>query len=188
MKSIKVINLLNLIINKGNKGEVPRYVLYDERKWEFNKGYNDYLPTDGSFGTLFTLYIIKDILNDEVEIIEEKEIEKLKLKDGKIVGNWENGSYYQYTLSAPQTVLTNKINKLIDEVNKLKMGDKEFIDMTKSNTKLLEENQKLNKSCTELRKIIDRKDEKINELKEQQKKFIEYLENNLKETQDIGFK
>ena len=62
-----------------------------------------------------------DNLNDEVEIIEEdKKIEKLILKDGKVIGTWENGSKYCYTLSAPQTVISNKINELIDVVNELK--------------------------------------------------------------------
>ena len=57
----------------------------------------------------------------DFEIIEEdKKIEKLKIENGKIVGNWENGSIYNYTLSAPQTVIVKKINELIDEVNKLK--------------------------------------------------------------------
>ena len=38
----------------------------------------------------------------------------------KITGNWENGNYYCYTLSSPQAVIVNKLNELVDEVNKLK--------------------------------------------------------------------
>lgn len=55
------------------------------------------------------------------EIIEEdKEIKELNLKDGKVIGTWENGSEYCYTLSAPQVVIIKKINELVKAVNSLK--------------------------------------------------------------------
>ena len=53
------------------------------------------------------------------EIVEDKKIEKLKIKDDKLIEKWENGSDYNYTLSAPQNVIANKINELIDVVNEL---------------------------------------------------------------------
>lgn len=53
------------------------------------------------------------------EIVGDKKIEKLKIKDDKLIGKWENGSDYNYTLSAPQNVIANKINELIDVVNEL---------------------------------------------------------------------
>ena len=69
------------------------------------------------FAHFYIQPIIEILENNEGKIMEEnKGIEKLKIKDSKIVGNWENGSHYNYTLSAPQTVLANKINELIDAV------------------------------------------------------------------------
>lgn len=53
------------------------------------------------------------------EIVGDKKIEKLKIKDDKLIGKWENGRDYNYTLSAQQNVIANKINELIDVVNEL---------------------------------------------------------------------
>ena len=52
-----------------------------------------------------------------IEIIESKKIKKLKIENGKVVGKWNNGGDYCYTLSAPQTVLVNKINEIIEALN-----------------------------------------------------------------------
>ena len=59
------------------------------------------------------------------EIVGDKKIEKLKIKDDKLIGKWENGRDYNYTLSAPQNVIANKINELIDVVNELRNEVKE---------------------------------------------------------------
>ena len=59
------------------------------------------------------------------EIVGDKKIEKLKIKDDKLIGKWKNGRDYNYTLSAQQNVITNKINELIDVVNELKNEVKE---------------------------------------------------------------
>lgn len=65
--------------------------------------------------------ILINAFNENVEIIEEnKEIEELNLKDGKVIGTWENGSEYCYTLSSPQVVIIKKINELVKAVNSLK--------------------------------------------------------------------
>lgn len=117
-KKITIYELLGLI--KDNK--IAKKIKYDGKIYEFKE-------IEEGTGYVYESGIIKEWLsniieidnikhlNNKVEIIEEnKEIEKLKIKDGKIVGNWENGSGYCYTLSAPQTVLVNKINELIDAV------------------------------------------------------------------------
>lgn len=44
------------------------------------------------------------------EIVGDKKIEKLKIKDDKLIGKWENGSDYNYTLSAP---LTERLVRLL---------------------------------------------------------------------------
>ena len=60
------------------------------------------------------------LLNEKVEILEEDKpiIEKLKVKDNKVIGKWGNGSDYRYTLSAPQVVIINKLNEVIDYINR----------------------------------------------------------------------
>ena len=115
---MRIIDLLNKIA-KGE--EAPKEIYYKKQWWEYNPE-NDYEGTDWG-GCLLNNVLICD-LNDEIVIIEEEQdIEELKLKDGKIVGTWENGSNYCYTLSAPQTVLCNKINEVIKEVNKQKNNE-----------------------------------------------------------------
>lgn len=62
-----------------------------------------------------------DCLNDKVKIIEEdKKIEKLDIKQEKnCKGNWK-WKCNEYNISTPQKILGDKINELIDEINKLK--------------------------------------------------------------------
>lgn len=113
---IKIIDLLNM-----NENKLPNRIKVFNTIFEI-VGKN-YYATSGDYENMNLLEWVHDIddLNEQVEIIEEdKKIEKLKIENGKIVGNWENGSIYNYTLSAPQTVIVKKINELIDEVNKLK--------------------------------------------------------------------
>lgn len=102
MKTIKIIDLLNKI---ANGEEVPKKIKYNDEIWEYYKDLGDYIRA-GKPNTLFTMYYIHKILNNEVEIIEEdKKIEQI------------------YTLNNESDefrVLANKINELIDEVNKLK--------------------------------------------------------------------
>jgi hypothetical protein len=110
-------DLFNYISNLKLNEKVKFKVWYDdcyitEIFWDgenFNWESRDF--TSGAFfDSLFDFEIIE----------EDKKIEKLKIKDGKITGNWENGNYYCYTLSSPQAVIVNKLNELVDEVNKLK--------------------------------------------------------------------
>lgn len=113
---IKIIDLLNM-----NENKLPNRIKVFNTIFEI-VGKN-YYATSGDYENMNLLEWVYDIddLNEQVEIIEEdKKIEKLKIKDGKITGNWENGNYYCYTLSSPQAVIVNKLNELVDEVNKLK--------------------------------------------------------------------
>lgn len=58
-----------------------------------------------------------DMVEQNIEIIENNSIQKLKIENGKVIGKWNNGSNYCYTLSAPQTVIVNKINEIIEVLN-----------------------------------------------------------------------
>ena len=118
---IKIIDLLNNIYNQI---DVPKKIKFGSHIWTYRDEFQDNQNEDNEYLLEVLMCDIektKEILNIEVEIIEEdKKIEKLKIKDGKITGNWENGNYYCYTLSSPQAVIVNKLNELVDEVNKLK--------------------------------------------------------------------
>lgn len=68
----------------------------------------------------------KDFLNDEIEIIEEdKKIEKIKILTDEI--NMEyiaNDKGKKLSYSESDLIFADRINKLIDEVNKLKGENK----------------------------------------------------------------
>lgn len=111
---IKIIDLLNKI---ANGEEVPKrikyrnkiyhyrgddYATYDE-DWLFSEDYTD--KTDW----------LKDFLTEEVEILDE---------EGKIERLDDNFSYRlkmkDILWNDNEVIIVNKINELIDEVNKLK--------------------------------------------------------------------
>ena len=108
---MKIIDLFNKI---ANGEDVPKKIRYRNKIWEYNIKNQDYHnendTTNFLFSHLFDYFRTSDFINDEVGIIEEpKKIEKLKAK---------------YTSQVGKLELANKINELIDEVNKLKEDDK----------------------------------------------------------------
>lgn len=116
-KQITIYELLGLM----KDGKAPHSILFKNEVWFW--GYDTYTTfeclnkTPDAQISLFSKYRIDYCLNDKVEIIDNAEnksiIEKLKVKDNKVIGKWENGSDYHYTLSAPQVVIINKINEII---------------------------------------------------------------------------
>lgn len=114
-KIITVYELLGLI----KDGKAPKKILFDCTEYKYGNGY--YYRIDNEIPKIFTNeYNIFLCLDDIVKILEEDKpiIEKLKIKDNKVIGKWENGSDYHYTLSAPQVVIINKINEVIDYINR----------------------------------------------------------------------
>lgn len=111
---IKIIDLLNLVYEK----KAPKKVKYKNDEWEFYKESNDYLRV-GKNGTLFTYYVLKSILNEEVEILEDiqKKIEKLNYKYRNMYGNI---SAHRHS----EVDIIDKVNELVDEINKLKENNK----------------------------------------------------------------
>lgn len=118
MKTIKIIDLLNKIAN-GEK--VPKEFTFAGILYKTDD-ISKYSHKDAIGNSFFReYYLTPNFLNNELEIIEEeKEIEKLRINNGKVNGTWENGNNYCYTLSAPQTVIINKINELIEAVNEMR--------------------------------------------------------------------
>ena len=87
---MKIIDLLNRIA-KGE--EVPKKFRYDNNIFVYDKEDKDYVYSNGNvsfFTDYFTdIYHLEDvlmILNDEVEVIEEKEISIYNIDNMKIAG------------------------------------------------------------------------------------------------------
>ena len=103
---IKIIDLLIKIA----KEEAPEKIMYDGDIWNFDGSVQDY--SDGTkylFADYMSDFAYKpEFLNDEVEIIEEeKEIEKITLQ-------------FSETQKEKNRLFKDKINELVDEINKLK--------------------------------------------------------------------
>ena len=100
---IKIIDLLNMVANFEEMPEKIKHQYYD---YSWNRVDKDYQKSDGDL--LFRNMKITYHLNDEVEIIEEeKEIEKITLQ-------------FSETQKEKNRLFKDKINELVDEVNKLK--------------------------------------------------------------------
>ena len=118
---MKIIDLLNKI---ANGEEVPEIIVAGENgdKHYFDKELKEYINVrtkEKLFEDGYGKYL-KYFINDEVEIIEEdKKIEKL---ESYISCGW-NGTckdYKREELFESLSKIGNKINEIIDEVNKLK--------------------------------------------------------------------
>ena len=107
---MKIIDLLNKI---ANGEEVPEKIKYQEEIFErviSGMNINDYLDEDGDY--LFQEYNWLQNINDEVEIIEEdKKIDYLIYHNA-----WNDMEKY--------VNIENKINEIIDHINKINKGDK----------------------------------------------------------------
>ena len=114
---ITIYELLGLV----KDGKAPKEIKYKNFVYGWVQKYKTYTRYDI---TGKDLYITTNNLNDEVEIIEEpKKIEKINeiLRiDGLIAPYGEN----EYRMWKNIIIQQNKINELIDEVNKLKRSEK----------------------------------------------------------------
>ena len=111
---IKIIDLFNKIA----KEEAPEKIMYDGDIWNFDVSVQDY--SDGTkylFADYMSDFAYKpEFLNDEVEIIEEeKEIEKL----GKNF-TFENDTSELAKNDWQVSIISQKINELVEKINKLK--------------------------------------------------------------------
>ena len=114
MSKMTVIQLLNKI---ANGEEVPKKFTYKDYFWEYDKRNEMWFTYFTRCGEMKNyrfdrLFYLNKCLNDEVEVIEDKKIEKIEMCTGGIMSfdSVENIT----------TELKNKINELIDEINNLK--------------------------------------------------------------------
>lgn len=99
---ITIYELLGLI--KDNKA--PKKIIYNNVTLEYNEEEEDYSRYYGKGLFQYKFSMCLNFLNDEVEIIEEEPtIEKLDKKECR----WSS-----------EVPVVDKINELIDEINKLK--------------------------------------------------------------------
>ena len=124
---MKIIELLTLIA-KGE--EVPKKIKWRNKKYILRSDLEWYILENGNFDDSLPIRVI--FLNDEVEIIEEKEIEKkIEKKIEKIIISMDdvsmpyvtNNKYQKLSYSEVDLLFASKINELIDIIND--MRDKE---------------------------------------------------------------
>ena len=113
---MKVIDLLNKI---ANREDVPEKIRYDEKIWKLNPLNETY---DNGECCLFEDYIdknyvITDVLNDEIEIIEEdKKIEKIDLSEWVEITYQEDWQMLTKDFNRNCNLFVNKINEIIDKI------------------------------------------------------------------------
>ena len=102
-------------------GKAPKIILFRNRQWIYEEKEKDYVNTFNEW--LFDSYVITDILNEEVEILEttihtdelnkSKKIEKLE--DSYDLFEPNSGIDTSWTIN--EQILKNKINEIIDVIN-----------------------------------------------------------------------
>lgn len=116
MKKVKIIDLLNKI---ANGEELPKKIKWDDMI--FTLGIIREVPTLKTANNIDIIEFIRArYLNDEVEIIEEdKEIEKIpKEKIDEYLWEYRGDEVYGLKLFVAN-ILNDKLNEVIDAVNKL---------------------------------------------------------------------
>ena len=108
------IKIIDLLIKIANDEEVPKKIKYFGEIYEYSEDMKFYYQN--GFSMYRDFFTEGNCLNDEVEIIEEeKEIEKLG-KKFTLEGNTSELTKSDWQFS----VISQKINELVDEVNKIK--------------------------------------------------------------------
>ena len=108
---MKVIDLLNKIANDQNYR--PDF-MYRGTKYKYQKEFGDYQNEWNYRWGAFAGWCVNMILNDEIEIIEEdKPIEKIRQFCEYLCSD----GYECWSIK--EDILVNKINELVDKVNKL---------------------------------------------------------------------
>lgn len=104
------MKIIDVLVKMANKEKVPQKIRYNNKIWEFQRIDGDYKNENSYlFEYLFKYLNTKSFINDEAEIIEEpKKIERCK--------GYEDFDCMDELIEH----LREKIDTLIDEVNKMK--------------------------------------------------------------------
>lgn len=116
---ITMYELLGLV----KDGKAPKKIKYKDKIWKYIKSDKEYLDTSNYIDALFSCFIdgeyILNLINNEVEIIgEPKKIEKCNE-----INHCVDFNKNENVLLDNELMLKNKIDELIDEINKLKEND-----------------------------------------------------------------
>ena len=110
------IKVIDMLVKMGKDKNYKPTFKYKDTIYQYDFKTKYYTP---SFMGLYKIYMI---LNDEVEIIEElKKIKKIKQLNN--VANCKELIELEDKQQLNNHILKNKINELIDEINKLKEDD-----------------------------------------------------------------
>ena len=122
-KTIKIIDLLNKI---ANKEEVPEKIKFEDVIYEYDKERKDYIKVIDDWCSETLLYhvmychFIKEILENEVELIDNDEIDIESI--GELPEVDDTSAYDVISIGANRV----KINKLIQSVKQLNREIKEL--------------------------------------------------------------
>lgn len=126
---ITMYELLGLV----KDGKAPKKIKYKDKIWKYIKSDKEYLDTSNYIDALFSCFIdgeyILNLINNEVEIIEEpKKIGKLetyKEKEGEdyFANILKLSPNSECEIDEALSTTIDKLNELIDEINKLKEND-----------------------------------------------------------------
>lgn len=122
---MKVIELLN---RKANGEEIPKKIRIDHWCYEFewDETAGNYIDKKQDIDLMSCLSMDEEELNYEIhELKEDKKIEKLKIEYSPDIEEWifyENGDNPNHCIlgDAGTKLLINKINEIIDYINKEK--------------------------------------------------------------------
>ena len=99
---MKIIDLLNKIAN----GEIPKTIVYDERYFTYDDKRQNYFAYDDS--EIDWKYTVMEYINDEIEIIQEKE----KIEEEKKIP--EKIGVINYVEDTATALIHNKVDEIID--------------------------------------------------------------------------
>ena len=116
---MRVIDLLNKI---ANGEEVPKEIYYRRIKYTYDDYMADYKRDIGTnlFTYLFSHERTNCFINEEVEVIEDKKIEKLPIGLKQTIKNGIHNTLVlndiQYELNEKEEIICSKINEIIDKL------------------------------------------------------------------------
>lgn len=127
MKTIKIIDIVKLIEEKNYKN-LPKKIKINNKTYEFDKTDNEYRRYDrgGSFTPLYEfmknggIEYFSELIQMEAEIIEEKEIEKIKSNGIDFYSDCINVWISKEETVAYCEFLMNKVNEVIDAINEMR--------------------------------------------------------------------
>ena len=119
------MKIIELLVRASKDEKMPRKIKFNKAIWEYNEYSGDYIHQGCClFKDLFEYKRVYDFINDEVEIIEEnKKIEKIKILTDEYNMKYVAGDENKIlSYSGVDLIFADRINRLIDEINKMKEG------------------------------------------------------------------